>query len=636
MEAPFARPVYRFGLFEVDPDGKRLVRLGKPVKLQEQPLRVLCLLLGRPGEVVTREDLRKSLWPAGTHVEFDGSLNAILKRLRSALGDDADNPIFIQTVPRQGYRFIAPVESKLPSETGAAATPAGPFESPGLQQAGGHFFSLQRWRLRLLWMLAATALLIAVLGWRYTKENRPSPPLARRVVAVLPFSNQGASPDFDYLRYAIPSDVVTDLTYARSVSVRPFGSSSRYASQSADPSAIGKELRVTHVVVGGFLTDKANLRVNLELVDVEANRAVWREEVTVAPHEIVALHDKLAVRIAKGLLPAISAAVAEIPAPKNDLALDLFLHSFAIPLDPEPNLLAIKKLEESVALDSSYAPAWEELSRRYGIDYQYGNGGEAAVAKALAANKRLSELDPDWPEVATPIRVERGDLNGAYDQAADLLRRRPDVAPAHHSMSYVLRYAGLLDEANKECDAAFALDPGYNGFRSCAVPYILQGDYARAQTSIRLDEHSGFGAMLRMIIALRTGDNTAALSESNAAQKAFRFAGLARLYLSHAPEAELRKAAADLEVEPRSSRDPETRYFNAAALSFCGQRESSFRELARAIKGNYCSYPALDKDPLFDPIRRRPEFAELRQAGIQCQQNFLAHRAQVDSVRAAP
>jgi tetratricopeptide (TPR) repeat protein len=202
----------------------------------------------------------------------------------------------------------------------------------------------------------------------------------------------------------------------------------------------------------------------------------------------------------------------------------------------------------------------------------------------------------------------------------------------HHSMSYVLRSAGLLDEADRQCEAALALDPGFNGFRSCAFSSILKADYAGAQTYLRLDEHSGFGAMLRMIIALRTGNRSAALAESNAvSQGGFEFAELARMYLNHAPEAELRTAAAALEVEPRSARDPETLYVNAAVLSFSGQSGAAVRQLRKAIQGNYCSYPAMDRDPLFDPIRQLPEFAAVHQAAIQCQQNFLAHRSQVET-----
>jgi DNA-binding winged helix-turn-helix (wHTH) protein/TolB-like protein len=623
---------YRFGLFQVDPNSGKLLRQGVPVKLQEQPLRVLCLLLERPGELVTRKQLRQSLWPEGTYVEFDGSLNTTLKRLRFALGDDADNPIFIETVPRRGYRFIAPVGYEEPSETSECTIGLNP---QGRQTESDSRSSIWGFRLRPWWMRAAMAVALSLLVWRFTWKSPSSVLATRKVIAVLPLSNEGAGPDLDYLRYAIANDLVTDLTHVRSISVRPFVSTSRYGSQPADLATVGRELRVTHVVGGGFLMDKQNLLVNLELVDVALNQTVWREEIAVSPQELVALHDKLAVRTAKGLLPAInisSASAADIPTPKNEQALSLFLHSLTIPLDPGPNRLAIEKLEESVSLDGSYAPAWGELQSRYYYDFHYGNGGEAAVAKALQACKRQSELDPNWPPIATSIRAEQGDLNGAYDQAADFLRRNPNVALGHHAMSYVLRSAGVLDESDKECEAALALDPGFNGFRSCAMPFILQGNYAHAQPYIRLDAHSGFGAMLRMLIALRTGDSRTASAESNAAaQGGFRFAELVHLQLSHTSEAELRRTAAELEVDPRSSHDPEMLYFNASALSFCGQSDAALRQLRKAITGKYCSWPAMQNDPLFDPIRQRPEFGELRQAAIQCQQAFLAHRRRGDA-----
>lgn len=637
MEAPvLPKRVYRFGLFQVDPDGSKLLRQGMPVKLQDQPLRVLCLLLERPGEIVTREELRQSLWPEGTYVEFDGSLNAALKRLRFALGDDADNPIFIETVPRRGYRFIAPVECDQPSETNGRSIAPATLKSIDLETPGDLRSSILRRHWRPWWMLAATAIVLLLsASWWYSRRSQLASPAARKVIAVLPFSNQGAGPDFDYLRYAIANDLVTDLTNVRSVSVRPFASTSRYSSQPADPSTVGKELRVTHVIAGGFLLDNHNLHVNLELVDVAENKAIWRAEVTVPPQDLVALHGQLAMNTAQGLLPAmnvVGTSAGEMPTPKNEEALDLFLHSLTVPLDPDPNQMAIKKLEESVALDSGYAPAWEELGWRYYIDYHYGNGGEAAVAKALQAYKRQSELDPNAPAVSTTIRVEQGDLHGAYDQAADFLRRRPDVSIAHYSMSYVLRYAGLLDEARKECDTALAIDPGFNVFRSCSTPFVLTGDYAHALTYVRLDENSGVAAVYRMLIALRTGNTAAALAESDAVSRTGSvFADVARLYLSHASEADLGKAAAQVEADPKSSRDAEELYRNAEILSLSGQTDASLRQLRKAIQGNYCSYPAMDKDPLFDPIRQRSEFAELRQAGIQCQQSFLAHRQQVNA-----
>ena len=124
LHSPQIRRVYRFGLFEVDLDLGTLTRQGVPVKLQEQPFRILALLLEARGEVLTREELRKRIWPEGTFVEFDGSMNTALMKLRAALNDNADNPLFIETVPRKGYRFIAPVEFGKPVETPAAITTA--------------------------------------------------------------------------------------------------------------------------------------------------------------------------------------------------------------------------------------------------------------------------------------------------------------------------------------------------------------------------------------------------------------------------------------------------------------------------------------------------------------------------------
>lgn len=635
MEAPvLPKRVYRFGLFQIGVDGGKLLRQGVPIKMQEQPLRVLCLLLERAGEVVTREELRQQLWPEGTYVEFDGSLNAALKRLRYALGDDADNPTFIETVPRRGYRFIAPVQCEQTGEGNAGAIePPQPKASPSV---GDFAPSASRPNFRLWWVLVGLAIVLGLILWRYTPRSSSTTSTGRKIIAVLPFSNEGAGPDFDYLRYAIANDVVTDLTHASSVTVRPFASTSRYASQPGDPTAIGQELRVTHVVTGGFLSDKKNLRISLELIDVAQNQPVWREELTASPQDLVGLHNELALRTAQGLLPAIqisNASTADVPAPKNEQALELFLHSFGISYDPQPNLIGIKQLEESVSLDSNYASAWAELSRRYSFDSHYGNGGKAADEKARAAFKRQSELDPNLPPIGIAWLLEDGDLYGVYDQAADFLRRHPTLADSHFLMSYDLLYAGLLEEAGKECEAARALDLA-PALRACAVPFILQGDYAHAEPYVLLEEHSAFAAMLRMTIALRTGNRVAALAESDAASRGgFRFAGLARSCLSRTPKEEVRRTAGELEVEP-AWRDPEMFYFNAAVLSFCGQSDAALRQLRKAIQRNYCSYPAMEKDPLFDPVRQRPEFAELRIAAVQCQQQFLNHRTQVAALKA--
>lgn len=625
--------VYRFGLFEANLPGRKLTRKGVPVKIQDQPFRALALLLQRSGDIVSREELTQELWPEGTYVDFEGSVNATIKKLRAAIDDNSENPLFIETVPRQGYRFIAPI-----SVVGTHSDPVNVVvypESvqPSEQRFQAPWISRSRFRFIAFPVLVIVLLAVSLGAWRLSRRAAPKPAPRAALVAVLPFANDGAGPDFDYLRFAIANDLASDLVSSPSLSVRPFASTKRYGTQPVDRATAGRELGVNYVVAGGFARDDKKLRVHMELLDVAQKRSIWTDELTISPEQLIALHQQLAFQVAHGLLVAMNlpgGSTDEMPKARNEQALNLFLHSLAIPLDPGPNQLAIRKLEESVSLDDQYEPAWEELCWRYYIDYSYGSGGEPALAKALEAQRHAEEFPNSTANTIT-IRVELGDLNGAYKEAATLLRKRPQLGNFHYEMSYVLRYAGLLEEAGEQCDAALALDPGYNVYRSCATPFIFMGDYDHALRFIRLDENSGFAAKLRMLIALRTGNAASALAESDAVlQSGYKFAYMARLFLHHAPAAQLKKAAAELERDPRSARDPEVLYLNAAVLSFSRQGDAALRELRKAIKGNHCSYPDMDKDPLFDPIRQRPEFAELRQAGIQCQTDFLDSRRQIN------
>jgi DNA-binding winged helix-turn-helix (wHTH) protein/TolB-like protein len=622
--------VFQFGLFDADATHCTLSRKGVRVKIQEKPFQVLILLLEKPGKIITREELRKALWPDGTYVDFDGSLNVILKKLRAAIDDDFENPRFVETVPRQGYRFIAPVsfiqhEEVEKEQLKTTSSPMTAEISSAPSRNASRWFTVS---------IATLVLLTAGAGWAYFLRSHSVVHASPKSIAVLPFSNEGAGPDFDYLRYAIADDLVSDLTNASSISVLPFATTSKYGAQPADPIEVGKELRTTEVLAGGFVRDKKNLRVNLELVDVAQNKAVWRDELTIAPQDMIGLHQKLVASATQSLLPAMNitdVAGDDIPLPKNERAFDLFLHSTMVPLDPVPNQMGIQKLEQSIALDSSYAPAWHQLAWRNYIDYQYGNGGQAAKAKSLAAYNRERELDPN-AEPWISLRVEQGDLQGAYDELSEFLRRHPQDSNMHFAASYILRYAGLLDESQKECEAVLAADP-VHGYRSCATAFILSGDYSGAQKYIDLDKRSGFAALMRMEIALRTGNTSAALAEADTAAKLGYHrvnAELAQAFLGHAPAGELRKIISEMEADPVSSNDPELLYENATALAFCQQPEAALQQLSKAIEGNYCSYPAMDKDPLFDSIRQRPEFAALRQAAIQCQQRFQAHRQQVN------
>lgn len=638
--------IYRFGLYQWNPLLQVLTRDGRPVRMSGQPLQVLCQLVQRSPEIVTREELQRLLWPEGTNVEFDISLNAALKRLRAGLRDDADNPRFIETIPRRGYRFIAPVECiLLPEpkvERNLAAIPEP--SVPASESEKHRLFPFGRkWKTWALALVAAVVVVGAGLGYRWKSERvSVAPATPREVIAVLPFSNDGTGPDLDYLRYAIPVELITDLSHVRSLTVRSFASTSSFASHPADPATIGRGLRVPYILGGAYFLENGNLHVALKLTDVSRAKFVWQEEIKVGQQKLIDLNNEIAVHT-RSMLSSMNvseALVTEIPTPANERAFDLYLRSLADTHNyPGSNLTAIKNLEESAALDNRYAPVWRELCWREQVEYLFGDRDAALLIKSEDACKQEVSLDSgDVFDAPIQMAVRQGRLVEAYDEAADLLRRRPDSSDAHYTMSVVLWYAGLLDEAENQCNTALAIDPGNSRFTICARPFVLQGRYDMAAKFLYLGNDAVFTGWLRTEIDLRSGDNTAALADAHVASRAhLHFEDLIRLYLDHAPQADFNPVVAGIEqteTDPKTHEEPSTLYDYATILSFSGQSDAALDMLRHAVQGNYCSYPAMDNDPLFNFIRQRPEFVALRQAAIRCQQDFLAHRERVDAAPA--
>jgi len=408
-----------------------------------------------------------------------------------------------------------------------------------------------------------------------------------------------------------------------------FASTSKYAAQAVEPETAGRDLKVTHLVSGEFLRENDRLQITLELIEISSNRAIWRKTISANSGDLIGVHQQLRDLVQSEVLSQLRApgSFSGAPVPRNARAFAIYLKSLAVSRDPLPNKLAIKSLEESVALDQDYAPAWTELGWRYYIDGHYAKGGAPAMAKSEQATRRAIALDPQGTTNLVTIKSEQGDLKAAYEEARRLLERRPDTSVAHYEMSYVLRYAGLLDEAGQECDRALHIDPGYYLFRSCAVVFYLKGDYSRAEEYIRVDEGSAFAAKLKLNIVLRQQHySDASTIASQAAKAGFPWADLVSARLAGRPDAELAGLASKLEDSFKAARDPEDTYEVATALSFAGQSAAAARLLRISVEHHYCSYPAMINDPLLQSVRQSPEFKELQQAGARCQQDFLAYR----------
>jgi tetratricopeptide (TPR) repeat protein len=241
-------------------------------------------------------------------------------------------------------------------------------------------------------------------------------------------------------------------------------------------------------------------------------------------------------------------------------------------------------------------------------------------------------LDPNRVAAASSLitnRVERGELGRAYDAATDLVRRRPQSADAHFALSYVLRYAGMLDQATQECNSARALDPGNFNFRSCAWAFLEMGKTDRAMDFVQLDAGSEWSAWVTPYVYLAEGNVAEArASVKNMAKAPFYHRDLMAACVATQRPADLDKIVRETESSVMTEPDPEAWYHVGALMAYCGQKEPALRLFKAAVQQNYCAYSALLDDPLLKDLRKETAFNEVLTAASNCQQTLKEGRGQ--------
>jgi serine/threonine protein kinase len=524
------------------------------------------------------------------------------------------------------------------SASGSASAPASVLSPASQSNAGPVAPAPSQSYGKIAGVLAAVAVVVvvAVAAVFWLGKRRSAPVVAtisQKTVAVLPLQNIGSDKDVDFLRLALADEIATSLSYARSLSIRPFATTSKYDSPSLDLQEAGRAMHVTDVVTGHYLKEGDQIQITLEAVDIGDNRTVWRDTMTVAAPDLIAMRSQITAKVRSGLVPALGTGADAGEAgthPKNEEAYDLYLRSIALPHDPQPNKDAIAMLERAVGMDPSYGPALEALGYRYYYDATYSNGGEAVYQRGQSALERAVALDPNLVSAAAQLitlRVEGGELVKGYQEGKALVERHPEKASAHFALSYVLRYGGILDESAHECETALSLDPGNYHYRSCSLTFVEQGNFARAIDFIQLDAGSTWAKGALVAYFLRTGNVSQAREQVGKLPNDRPDKGMLEACLDHGPAADVDKASRYFAQIPSGYHDPEAKYLNTTYIAFCGQKDTAVRLIKSAIAGHYCAYTDLQTNAMLANLRGTPEFAELLSAAKQCRDGFLAERS---------
>ena len=467
----------RFGIFEADLRTGELRKRGERVRLQEQPFHVLAVLLLRPGELVTRDELRGGLWNVDTFVDFEHGLNKAINKIREALGDSAESPRFVETVPRRGYRFIADVAvvdvESAPPDTDAPSAGADPLTPDDREPSEIAERTIpprgRRWQQTLTITGCGLALASVILvGW-LLQSRGPSPTI--RSLAVLPLENLSGDASQEYFADGMTDQLIATLGQISALRVISRTSVMGYKGARKPLPQIARELNVDAVIEGSILRSGGRVRITAQLIDAAVDKHLWAQSYDGDVRDTLALQSRVARAIADeirvSVLPKEQAALKKVKAVKPD-AYEAYLKGryFWNKRTAEGLTRAREYFDEAVAKAPDYAQAYSGLADTYALlgDWQYGvMTSREALPRAKAAAVKALELDATLGEAHTSLGFVLSGIDWDWASAEKEFRRAIELntgyATAHHWYAWHLSLMGRHGEAIAEMRTARSLDP---------------------------------------------------------------------------------------------------------------------------------------------------------------------------------
>jgi TolB-like protein/DNA-binding winged helix-turn-helix (wHTH) protein/Tfp pilus assembly protein PilF len=641
----------RSGVFEIDLKAFEIRKHGLRLKLAEQPFQVLAILLEKPGEVVTRDELRERLWTGETFVDFDHGVNNAVMRLREALSDSWGSPRFIETLPRHGYRFIAPIEEipALPKavtngdhrENSFTASPN--TEASETLTADGNQHSARAsantWlALPRIALLSATALVLATLfalavhflgGWKAGRINS-APNMS---LMVLPLENVSGDQQQDYFADGMTDELTANLAKIRSLRVISRSTAMAYKNTRKPLSEIARELHVDAVVEGSVFREGSRVRITAELVQASTDHHLWADTYESQLGDVLSLQNRVSSAIVNeiriNLSPEDKVRLAKNPS-VSPAAHEDYLKGryYWNRRSREGFTKAIGYFEDATRKDPQYALAYAGLADCYGIIGAtiYGDLPVAdAAPKAKAAAIRALEIDPTLAEAETSLATAKFNYDWDWAGAAQGFQRAiqldPRYATAYQRYSLYSIAMGRFDDSLEQIRKARDLDPlstNINWSLGWRLYLARQydGSIAQLRDTLEMDPSYEWAHLILGQAYEQKGEFNLALAEL---RKATELSHNSPLMLSALAYAEALSGNLDeaqkllAQLMARSKEQYVSPFHIAIVYVALGKKDLAMNWLDKAFVDRSNGLVFLKVEPELDPLRSEPRFIALQQ-----------------------
>jgi len=615
--------VVRFADFEFDLRSGELSRNGTSLKLQPQPAKVLTLLVSRHGEIVTRQDIAQQVWGSETFVDFEQGLNFAIRQIRSVLQDDADHPRFLETLPKRGYRFTAPVTSQLPVVEVERPIQVPPPVAPT---------SPARPSRRILIYLAVGLAVVSasLLAWhwgllRQLRSKVLSPPRIESL-AVLPLHNLSRDPEQEYFSDGMTDELITELARFGTFRVISHTSVERYKDTKRPLPEIARELGVDAIVEGTVMRSGDRVRITSQLIEARSDRHLWAESYDRDLSNVLALQNEVARDIANEIEMKVRERSPETGVHAiNPAAHEAYLKGryFWNKRTGDGLRKGIEYFEQATRLDPKYAAAYAGLAESYVVL----NGHRflpptQAYPKVRAAALKALELDDGIAEAHASLGSLKWeydwDPSGAEKEFRRAIDLNPSYATAHQWYAEELAIIGRGDEARAEIQRAKELDPLSLPISLVAgwIPYLLRdfdGAIAQYQKTLDMDANFALAHVFLGRAYIQKGNMTQAIAECQLATRQsdhpFYTAWLGYAYARAGNRHEALRILRDL--ESISQQKYVAAHDIAAIYAGLGEQSKAIAWLNKAYDERSYTVLLLQAEPEFDTLHSNPLFQDL-------------------------